>query len=800
MKRFLLLLALILTFTARALATDVVIGALTVDGFSPTGIGNDRPIAVSTAGGSPTITSAGLFTGIVGVSGFRVLIDGSAYTVASVASASSLTLTTNYAGTPGAQTMTLYKWVELRVYADRAFLPAGGSQIVQPGTVGSGNFYRRFAASVVNNGATDQLFIPQIILPATTDALITNQAKYSFPLYRPGSTSQITFFFCPSSQSSLALPPATPTTWAAICQFNSPPAVVPPANSAYTKSEIDRRFPSCSLNNGVYYSAAGNVLSCLTFGSGLSVVGSTLTATAGGSGYNQLQEEGSNITQRGILNFIGAGFTVADNAGATRSELSLDPDLNALSAFAGTGFAVRTAADTWAQRSLTQPAAGMTITNPAGVAGNPTFAFANDLGAVEGLASNGIATRTAADTWTTRTITGTANEITSTNGDGVAGNPTLSLPAALTFTGKTVTNGTFTTPTINSPTIATPTITTPTITGGTHTAITSLGIRSTGSGAFDLTLANTENLTAGRTLTLTLNDANRTLNLGGNLTTASSFTTSGANALTLTTTGSTNVTLPTSGTLATLAGTETFTNKTLTSPRVGTAILDTNGNELATVTATGSAVNEISIANAATGVTGPTIGVSGNDTNVNLNVNAKGTGRVVIKGYPYTLTVDTTTVGNTGTGPDNLHSYSLPAGSLASNGDYVIAEYSGGWANNDDNKSVNARIGGQTYTEFSNSDIDSPNQGWVIRARLTRLSSTSVRVSYMLMTQLVGIDSANAVNTLTNGFYAIAACKDITGLSDLNSNATTLLVVGSSAAAVANNVTQKLSIIELVQR
>lgn len=101
----------------------------------------------------------------------------------------------------------------------------------------------------------------------------------------------------------------------------------------------------------------------------------------------------------------------------------------------------------------------------------------------------------------------------------------------------------------------------PTIAGGTHTALTALGIRSTGA-AFDLTIANTEVLTAGRTLTVTLNDAARTLNLGGNLTIAAAFTTSGANALTLTTTGSTNVTLPTTGTLATLAGTEALTNKT----------------------------------------------------------------------------------------------------------------------------------------------------------------------------------------------------------------------------------------------
>ncbi len=44
---------------------------------------------------------------------------------------------------------------------------------------------------------------------------------------------------------------------------------------------------------------------------------------------------------------------------------------------------------------------------------------------------------------------------------------------------------------------------------------------------------------------------------------AAAFTTSGANALTLTTTGVTNITLPTTGTVATLAGSEILTNKTI---------------------------------------------------------------------------------------------------------------------------------------------------------------------------------------------------------------------------------------------
>jgi hypothetical protein len=57
--------------------------------------------------------------------------------------------------------------------------------------------------------------------------------------------------------------------------------------------------------------------------------------------------------------------------------------------------------------------------------------------------TNGILTQTAADTFVGRTLTGTANELTVTNGNGVSGNPTISLPSALTFTGKTVTGGTF---------------------------------------------------------------------------------------------------------------------------------------------------------------------------------------------------------------------------------------------------------------------------------------------------------------------------------------------------------------------
>jgi len=74
----------------------------------------------------------------------------------------------------------------------------------------------------------------------------------------------------------------------------------------------------------------------------------------------------------------------------------------------------------------------------------------------------------------------------------------------------------------------------------------------------------------------------------------------------------------------TLTGTQTLTNKTLTSPAIGTKIADTNGNELLLLTATGSAVNEFTLANASTG-NGPTLSATG-ETNVDINLNPKGTG------------------------------------------------------------------------------------------------------------------------------------------------------------------------------
>jgi hypothetical protein len=85
-----------------------------------------------------------------------------------------------------------------------------------------------------------------------------------------------------------------------------------------------------------------------------------------------------------------------------------------------------------------------------------------------------------------------------------------------------------------------------------------------------------------------------------------------------------------------------------TSPRVITAINDTNGNELFGVTATGSAVNEFTVANAATG-NAPTLSATGGDTNIGMALTPKGTGGVIFPaGAVGTPAITTTGDLNTG--------------------------------------------------------------------------------------------------------------------------------------------------------
>ena len=185
------------------------------------------------------------------------------------------------------------------------------------------------------------------------------------------------------------------------------------------------------------FSGAGQI----TAGNGLAKAGNTLSVVTVNAARILTSASGIDLATTGVAASTYQSVTVDAygrvTAGANPTTLAgygitdAQPLNSTLTAIAGlgssTGIVAKTGTNTTAVRTLQQPSQGMTITNPDGVAGNPTFTFTNDLGALQGLTGTGIAVRTGTYTWAQISVAGTAGQITVANGNGVAGNPTISL-------------------------------------------------------------------------------------------------------------------------------------------------------------------------------------------------------------------------------------------------------------------------------------------------------------------------------------------------------------------------------------
>lgn len=90
-----------------------------------------------------------------------------------------------------------------------------------------------------------------------------------------------------------------------------------------------------------------------------------------------------------------------------------------------------------------------------------------------------------------------------------------------------------------------------------------------------------------------------------------------------------NITLNIGSDVVTLTDTQTLSSKTLTTPKIVDtgSIIDGNANEYIKFSQTASAVNEITVTNAAT-TAAPQLSATGDDTNIDLKLAGKGTGKI----------------------------------------------------------------------------------------------------------------------------------------------------------------------------
>jgi hypothetical protein len=189
-----------------------------------------------------------------------------------------------------------------------------------------------------------------------------------------------------------------------------------------------------------------------------------------------------------------AGSSTADLQ-ALRDAIAIKQPLNGNLSYASQisapGLIARTTAGPWLPRTLAPPVAGMVIADPSGDLGDPTFSLANDLAALEGLATTGYASRIGTDTWAVRNMLGTASRLTVTNNAGIAGDSVFDISPAYVGQASITTLGTIATGVWNGTTIAV-------ANGGTGSttapgALTNLGVTT---GTYTPTAAGIANITA----------------------------------------------------------------------------------------------------------------------------------------------------------------------------------------------------------------------------------------------------------------------------------------------------------------
>jgi len=130
----------------------------------------------------------------------------------------------------------------------------------------------------------------------------------------------------------------------------------------------------------------------------------------------------------------GTGISISDGGPISFFQLSLNGTALSLQNAAG-GIIVKNSASTVASRSIAVSGAGLSVSNADGTGGDPTLALSGLPATLANLSGSGMLAIVGGSSINPRTITGTGSQITLTNGDGQAGNPTIAIADNAVFPG-----------------------------------------------------------------------------------------------------------------------------------------------------------------------------------------------------------------------------------------------------------------------------------------------------------------------------------------------------------------------------